>query len=224
MKVLDLFAGRFGWSRAFAENGHDVTTIEKFPQPGYPPTIEYDVMRIEPMDVEAHGPFDIILASPPCTCFSIAACSHHWTKDDQGFTPKHVGAWEALELVQHTRYLIDVLAPKAAIIENPRGLLRKMPVLSDVARTTVTYCQYGEKRMKPTDLWLFGAAQNFYFHPMCKNGATCHERAPRGAKTGTQGIDGAAARSVVPYALSISVCDQMERLLAGTLQDGRLAV
>ena len=39
------------------------------------------------------------------------------------------------------------------IIENPRGKLRKLEIVKDLPRTTVTYCQYGDIRMKPTDLW-----------------------------------------------------------------------
>jgi len=35
----------------------------------------------------------------------------------------------------------------------------------------------------------------------CKNGMPCHESAPRGARTGTQGIVGAKDRSRIPYAL-----------------------
>jgi hypothetical protein len=40
---------------------------------------------------------------------------------------------------------------------------------------------------------------------MCKNGDTCHESAPRGAKTGTQGRAGAKLRSMVPYELGAEI-------------------
>ena len=55
-------------------------------------------------------------------------------------------------------------------------------------RYTVTYCQYGDKRMKPTDIWT--NHPNPKFKPMCKNGDPCHEKAPRGSRSGTQGIKG----------------------------------
>ena len=70
--------------------------------------------------------------------------------------------------------------------------------------------------MKPTDLWGHFPA-GLTFNPMCKNGDPCHERAPRGAKTGTQGISGAAERAVVPYLLSLAVCEAMEALEGGRL-------
>ena len=66
-------------------------------------------------------------------------------------------------------------------------------------RNTITYCQYGESRMKPTDIW----TNNLNWKPrkMCKNGMPCHESAPRGSQTGTQGLKGNYLRSIVPYEL-----------------------
>ena len=36
-------------------------------------------------------------------------------------------------------------------MENPRGKMRRK--VKGINRTTVTYCSYGDKRMKPTDIW-----------------------------------------------------------------------
>ena len=60
-------------------------------------------------------------------------------------------------------------------------------------------CQYGDTRMKPTDLWT--NHPNPKFKPMCKNGDTCHVAAPRGSRTGTQGIKGVVDRSRIPQQL-----------------------
>ena len=49
--------------------------------------------------------------------------------------------------------IIEQRKPTWFFIENPRGLLRKMPFMRDLMRHTVTYCQYGDTRMKPTDIW-----------------------------------------------------------------------
>ena len=62
-------------------------------------------------------------------------------------------------------------------------------------RHTITYCQYGDTRMKPTDIW---TNLEWTPKPMCKNGDLCHQSAPRGSKTGTQGIKGARDRGVIP--------------------------
>jgi len=64
----------------------------------------------------------------------------------------------------------------------------------------VCYCQYGESRMKPTDIWHNSA---WVPRPMCYNGnRECHhEPAPRGSQTGTQGMKNAYEKSKVPSKL-----------------------
>lgn len=84
-----------------------------------------------------------------------------------------------------------------------------MSWMQDLPRYTVTYCKYGDKRMKPTDIWTNHS--NPKFLPMCKNGDPCHESAPRGSRTGTQGLKGAKERSVIPQKLCehiVSICEQ----------------
>ena len=81
--------------------------------------------------------------------------------------------------------------------------MRKTEWMQGIPRYTVTYCQYGDKRMKPTDIWTNHPMPGFL--PPCKNGDSCHEPAPRGAKTGTQGIKGTRDRSRIPAAL----CDHI---------------
>lgn len=112
----------------------------------------------------------------------------------------------SMRLVEHTRALLEALKPRLGfVIENPRGMLRKLPMLDGITRHTVTYCQYGDDRMKPTDLWT--TVEGWQPRAMCKNGDDCHESAPRGAKTGTQGRAGAVTRSMVPYALGAEILE-----------------
>ena len=103
-----------------------------------------------------------------------------------------------MAIVNKTKEIINTLQPKYFVIENPRGKLRKLDLLDSFNRVTVTYCQYGDDRMKPTDLW-----HNLDWTPrtMCKNGMPCHVAAPRGSQTGTQGLKGNYERSKVPYEL-----------------------
>ena len=72
-------------------------------------------------------------------------------------------------------------------------------------RKEVTYCSYGDKRMKPTDIW----TNDFKWVPrtMCFNGnKNCHhEKAPRGSKTGTQGLKDSFERSKVPRDLCLEI-------------------
>lgn len=62
-----------------------------------------------------------------------------------------------------------------------------------------------KERMKPTDL--FTNHPNPQFKPMCHNGDPCHEKAPRGSKTGTQGLKGAVERSVIPEELCLHIAN-----------------
>ena len=152
---------------------------------------------------------DIIWASPPCTYFSVASIGHHWNKNH---TPKTKEAVLGCEIVKKTIEIIDYFCPDYYFIENPRGKLRKLDFMKRFDRTTVSYCSYGDTRLKPTDIWT-----NFLSHPllifdnrlqgwnprpMCryrdKNNNCHHEKAPRGSKTGTQGLKGNYERSLVP--------------------------
>lgn len=221
MRVLDLFAGMGGWSQAFADRGHDVVRVELDER--YEAEVHADILDLHPQLEPLDAHWDIILASPPCEKHSLMSVSRWWDVDDNGFIPTAHESVHHTRLALHTLYILNALAPTAAIMENPRGLMRK--VLPVKPHQTVTYCRYGDTRMKPTDLWLFGASRDFYFEPMCKNGAKgCHEEAPRGSRTGTQSPQDYWMRSLVPYGLSQSMCDQMEQHLAGDLVPGRLAV
>ena len=97
---------------------------------------------------------DVIRASPPCTSYSIAAVSHH----RNGQEPKTEFAKKSDLMIAKVHEIIDYFMEKnpdlVYYIENPRGMLRKMDFMRrHPIRHTVTYCQYGDTRMKPTDIW-----------------------------------------------------------------------
>ena len=132
-----------------------------------------------------------------CSTYSVAAISRHRRKEINGnLTPISDYAKFCDKTNIHVVNLIKELNPKYFFIENPRGGLRKMDFMQDLPRHTVTYCQYGDSRMKPTDIWT--NHPNPKFKQPCKNGDTCHTPAPRGSRTGTQGLKGAKERSVIP--------------------------
>lgn len=135
--------------------------------------------------------------------FSVAAIGKNWTKDGDNYIAKNTRADFGLELVKKTIQIIEALKPTYFFIENPRGMLRKMPIMADLNRQGVTYCQYGDTRMKPTDIWTNSTKWNP--RPMCKNGDACHIAAPRGSSTGTQGLKGAYERSKIPQDLCLEI-------------------
>lgn len=194
LKVVDLFAGTRSIAKAFEARGHDTFTIEWDEQHE---NIDWyaDMFDVTAEDIrERFGQPDVVWASPPCNRFSVASIGHHWIKGTN--EPKTEEAKEGLRLLEHTVKLIHDLNPTYWFIENPRGKMRKVDVMQDLPRYTVTYCQYGDTRMKPTDIWTNHPDPKF--KPPCKNGDPCHEAAPRGSRTGTQGIKGSVARSVIP--------------------------
>lgn len=67
---------------------------------------------------------------------------------------------------------------------------------------TLTAAQVLEWFGRPDVIWASWTNHpNPRFKPPCSNGDPCHEGAPRGAKTGTQGIKGARDRSRIPAEL-----------------------
>jgi len=199
MKVLELFAGSRSIGKAAKILGYQVFSSDliNFENIDYVTSIlDFDINKL---------PFqpDIIWASPPCTAFSVAAIGKNWTKDGDNYIAKNPRADFGLELVKKTIQIIEALKPTYFFIENPRGMLRKMPLMANLNRQGVTYCQYGDTRMKPTDIWT--NSLNWIPRPMCKNGDDCHIAAPRGSSTGTQGLKGAYERSKIPEDLCLEI-------------------
>lgn len=203
LKVLDLFAGTRSIARAFEARGHETFSID-FDETHADIDWYVDMFEVTAEDIiQRFGKPDVIWASPDCRKFSVAAIGKHWIKGTN--LPKTEETKQALALLEHTVQLIKDLDPKFYFIENPRGKMRKMDVLQDLPRYTLSYCQYGDFRMKPTDIWTNHPEPNF--KPACKNGDPCHVAAPRGSQTGTQGIKGAVDRSRIPDKLTDYIVD-----------------
>ena len=218
-QTIELFSGTGSFSRVALENGFRVKTYDICPS-------------ADELAPDTHTPSDILdtgiaypsrprilWASPPCQSFSIASCSTHWNKEDG--SPKSDGARLGMAILERTIQLIADLKPDIYFIENPRGLMRKRidPLLEKYGltpkRETVWYCRYGDSRAKPTDIWHSAKFWEPKGWPdqrgaICKNGNPDHAAAPRGAKTGTQGLKGARERSVIPRGLFLEIFQQLE--------------
>ena len=207
-KMLDLFCGTKSMSSAFAAAGWEVYTVDW--EKSFEPTLCADIGSLTAEDIIklCGGVPDVVWMSPDCTSYSVAAISKHRKKNPSTGELEPVSDYAKFCDGVNTN-IIDVvvnqLKPKYWFIENPRGGMRKMGFVKDFRRYTVTYCQYGDTRQKPTDIWTNHPAPDF--KPPCKPGAPCHTAAPRGSKTGTQGLKDKVERSRIPIDLCKHIVD-----------------
>jgi hypothetical protein len=196
-KLLELFAGSRSVGNEAEAMGIEVFSVDW--QQFDKINLAKDIGELTLNDV----PFvpDVVWASPDCTTYTIAAISTH----RNGTEPKSEYAKKCDQVNEHFIGLIKEwlkINPKMVFfIENPRGMLRKMPFMQEFKRHTIWYCQYGDDRAKPTDIWT--NSQTWKPRPVCHNGnKNCHHTpAPRGSKTGTQGRKGSYERSKIPQEL-----------------------
>ena len=214
MKVLELFAGTRSISKAFERRGHEVYTVD-WDKDFENIDLCKDISKLTAQEIlENFGHPDVIWASPDCSSYSVAAIYHHRRRDKTNGSLEPITEYARFcdETNQHVLELIKELNPKFYFIENPRGALRKMWWMQDLPRYTVTYCKYGESRMKPTDIWTNHPDPKFI--PPCKNGDPCHEKAPRGSKSGTQKIKGSKNRAKIPVLLCEHIVDICEEYIS----------
>ena len=210
MRVLELFAGSRSWGKVAEERGNEVFSVDWKAFKGIDLVIDIEFLE------ESMLPWipDVVIDGRPCTTFSMAAGSTH--RIEPNYAPRTPFAKKCDRMNERLNNFYkkwDCIY----YIENPRAMLRKMHYMKGMNRTTVTYCSYGDTRMKPTDIFSNNIYDMFNLDgwkpkSICFNGNTkCqHEPAPRGSKTGTQGLKNNFERSKVPYELVLDIIKATE--------------
>jgi site-specific DNA-cytosine methylase len=200
IKILELFAGSRSFGKQAKKMGFEVFSVDWDNFEGIDLNIDIELLTSN------HIPFipNVIWASPDCKTYSIAAISHHRKGSiaisDYAKKCDNVNK----NFINLIMYYLSINPKLLYFIENPRGMFRKMDFIQFAEiRNTVSYCQYGDNRMKPTDI--FTNCKQWQPKPICKRGDNCHVSAPRGSRTGTQGLKGSYNRSVIPSELCIEI-------------------
>ena len=147
--LLELFSGTHSVGNVARELGWKVVSVDIAGRA----TIHADVLKLNYKTLETP---DMIWASPPCTTYSIAAT---WYKhrDPQTATPFTEQAKHADQILRRTMQIIryfNKLNPALCFcVENPRGYMRRSPIMRDIHRVTTLYSNYGFPIAKPTDFF-----------------------------------------------------------------------
>lgn len=211
MKVIELFSGFEGMSNAFRAHGHECFTVdwdERFPS-----SLHKDIGELTLEDIpEEFRHADVVFLGTDCTTYSIAAISKHRRKNLEtgNLDPISDKAKRADEINLHCKELIKQINPKIQIWENPMGGFRKMWFNQDLILNTTTYCQYGFTYRKQTD---FLSNIELHLKKPCKNGAPCHESAPRGSAKGLQAIKDPALKAIYPPELCEHIVLECEKAI-----------
>jgi len=201
MIMIEFFSGSGRMAQSFRDKGFLAVTVDAFQEPeGISTHIQYDVLLMTREDVVrvCGGEPDVLWFGTPCEGFSVAVIGRNWDSSTGVPLPKTDSARRSMALAKKCLEIISWFPNAIYGIENPRGMLRKMDFMRFLPRRTVTYCQFGERRMKPTDIW--SNISNWDTPASCRNGDSCHDAAPRGSRTGTQGLKTAYDRGAYPLA------------------------
>lgn len=124
---LDLFSGKGGFSQAFEESEEwEVVTVDV--EAEFDPDLCADVLELRPADLlEAIGldrdEIDVlvVLASPPCTDFTLACMNKKWDIDNTR-SPSYMPQWELSAAIR------DVVEEAIA---NPPPSQAELPIATD---------------------------------------------------------------------------------------------
>jgi hypothetical protein len=111
-RMLDLFVGRLGWTKAFLARGWECVAVDLTEPPEVPEGVEFLKMDVMTLTADFLKEFDFVCASSPCEEFSVHAMPH--------FHPNPKYPENGIRLFTHTRQICQA-SGRAYIMENVRA-------------------------------------------------------------------------------------------------------
>jgi hypothetical protein len=152
-QTVELFCGSKPFSKVASALGYATFTVDR--DASLNPDLVASVGQIQPGKIPA-APLIVWAAPPGNPVFHSKA---NWEADGS-FYPRNEDAEQALNLFRETVGLITQLKPTWWFIENPKSLLRKMPVVAGFnrgypsrTRQTLNHGDYGGSRKQQSDIW-----------------------------------------------------------------------
>ena len=206
MKTKELFCAKGqSFSKVAKKRGHETWTTDILSNVGADyvgDVLEEECQKVIDKNIQDA---DVVWMSPDCTKWSLAAGNTYWTKYRM---PRNQKAIDAMKMMMFCRYVANecIKRNKIFFIENPNG--RCVWILDNKYLKRVWYCQYGDIRAKPTNIY---TNLDIEFRTCFNGNKDCHhEAAPRGSKTGTQGLKNWQDRSRIPEKLLDYIFDKLE--------------
>ena len=151
MLLLELFKGTGSVGSVFEKHGFKVISVDILEK--YKPTIVSDIMDLDYKNLPIP---DMIWASPPCNTFSKLAIASK-TRNYYTLKPLKEVAVEGEKILYKTLEIIQYFKKKNPnllfVIENPHGMMWRMPIMNKLPRELTQYDIYGFEYKKPTDFF-----------------------------------------------------------------------
>lgn len=150
--VLELFAGTQSVGKVFKKKGMDVISLDILDK--YNPTIQADILKWE--GYKDLPKIDFLWASPPCNSFSrlaVAAKTRDWYTLKPLKKQAILGNKILYKTLDIVKYLLKKNPNMLFVIENPHGMMWRMPVINRFKKELTLYCLYAFKWRKPTDFF-----------------------------------------------------------------------
>ncbi len=192
-KVVEGWSGTESFSKVARELGYEAVTFDNNPIHNPTHCVDLSLYHNQRLFLDQCKDAQVVWMSPVCTGWTLAAGNTHWTEFRQ---PKTKVALESMKMMMFARLVADecIKHNKIFFIENPNG--RAVWILDNQYLKRAWYCRYEDTRAKPTNIW---TNLDIKFKTCFNGNKDCHhEAAPRGSKTGTQGLSNDIERSRIP--------------------------